>query len=665
MGRFIRHLAMSCAVLSAFCVQLHAQNVPPVEAFGSLPKFSQPRLSPDGKYIASIQDFEGLPVAVIRPTEGGTPHGTAIPGAIVSYVQWLKNDRLMFLVKATRKDGRFAIEKSTMYRAVTVNPQAAGMAPLLSDNLTYNLNSNTGAIADVNLDDPDNVLVPLWIGNIPENYNPLRPDSGQDYLRLELMQASARNGTSHQFMGAGSRVVNWLTDGHGKVLARIDYSDTPLADKVFSYNDKSWKLIGTYPIEGDRNSGILGVAADGQSLVRYVTNERDSLVRLKLSDGTDAETIFSHPQYDVLGAIEDEWTGRVIAAIYAADKLEYRYFDPEREALQRGIEQAFPNTSAHAVSESKDRSIAIIAVDAPRRPRTYYILDRNTHQATELARTYPSLNESDLGEMKAYNYTARDGLQIPAYITLPPGRTARNLPAVVMPHGGPDNRDSLAFDYRAQFLANRGYVVLQPNFRGSSGYGRKFTEAGFLQWGLKMQDDITDGVRKMIADGIVDPKRICIVGASYGGYAALAGATFTPDLYACAASFAGISDLPLILRRDRIKDGRKSQLVSFWHQRMGSIYDDGDLLRASSPARHADKVKIPILLMHGENDTTVDIEQSEDMEAALKHANKQVKFIRFPGDDHYLSLSETRIKMLTELEQFLAQHIGSNKNAAN
>ena len=208
-------------------------------------------------------------------------------------------------------------------------------------------------------------------------------------------------------------------------------------------------------------------------------------------------------------------------------------------------------------------------------------------------------------------------------------------------------------------MANRGYAVLQPNFRGSSGYGAKFTTAGLHQWGLKMQDDITDGVKKMIADGIADPKRVCIVGASYGGYAALAGATFTPDLYACAVSFAGVSDLPGMLLSERTRNGNESVVTAFWKSRIGDSIDDAVQLAATSPAGHASQVKCPILLLHGDGDTTVSISQSETEEAALKAAGKSVRFVRLEGDDHYLRLAATRVQVLKEVEAFLAANIGN------
>jgi dipeptidyl aminopeptidase/acylaminoacyl peptidase len=323
------------------------------------------------------------------------------------------------------------------------------------------------------------------------------------------------------------------------------------------------------------------------------------------------------------------------------------------------LDAAFPGLSAHAISEDVARDAVIVAVEGPRKPTTYYMLDRTSHVASLIGKTYPHLDENDLGEVKPYPYTARDGLAIPAYLTLPPGRPPKSLPTVIFPHGGPGARDEISFDWWAQFMANRGYAVLQPNFRGSSGYGPKFTAAGEHQWGLKMQDDITDGVKKLIADGIADPKRICIVGGSYGGYAALAGATFTPDLYACAIGVAGVFDLPKFLHTKRTRSDNDAEVVSGWDALIGNMDSDSERLDATSPARHADHVKCPILLLHGDGDTTVPIEQSEIEEAALRSAGKNVQFVRLEGDDHYLKLGTTRVRMLKEIESFLATNIGN------
>jgi dipeptidyl aminopeptidase/acylaminoacyl peptidase len=253
-------------------------------------------------------------------------------------------------------------------------------------------------------------------------------------------------------------------------------------------------------------------------------------------------------------------------------------------------------------------------------------------------------------------YKARDGYEVPAYLTLPPSATAEQLPMVVLPHGGPESHDARSFDFAAQFLASRGYAVLQPQFRGSTGFGAAHRKAGYRQWGKLMQDDVTDGVRAMIDQGIADPKSVCIAGFSYGGYAALAGAAFTPELYACAISVNGVSDLLGMLGHERRLTGDESDTLAYWKEHIGTIGSPD--IAAKSPARAAGNVRAPVLLMHGKDDSVVPIDQSQRMIKALGGAPHQ--FIELPGEDHWLSRSATRIRVLAEMERFLGKHL---KNA--
>jgi dipeptidyl aminopeptidase/acylaminoacyl peptidase len=331
------------------------------------------------------------------------------------------------------------------------------------------------------------------------------------------------------------------------------------------------------------------------------------------------------------------------------------YFDPATQKIQTTLEKALPNQSVAIVSKDATSTSYLAVSDGPRNPPTLYLYQPAAHQLMVLLQAYPALQQSDLGEMKPYPYKARDGLDIHAYLTLPPGRDPHNLPTIIMPHGGPEDRDMLRFDWVAQFLASRGYAVLQPNFRGSSGYGWPFITAGDGEWANKVQFDVQDGVKKLVSDGVADPKHTCIFGWSYGGYMSLAGATFSPDLYACAAAFAGVYDLDRLLY-----SGSKfeSESTSVWERRMGASRSDSDKMYALSPAKHPDQVKAPILLMHSDKDVTVPIEQSEIEERGLKKFGKQVQFVKMSGDDHQLSYASTRIQMLTELEKFLATNIG-------
>jgi dipeptidyl aminopeptidase/acylaminoacyl peptidase len=659
MRSFMLSALVAASVLGYSCLAgaQDASNLPPVEAFGSLPVLSRPKLSPDGLHLATIQSLRGRPTLLVYQLNA--PPGTKptiVPSSdwLIADFAWAKNDRLIVTLKQSAKaagDDRVR----TWVRAVAIDTDGNNFAVLMENQRTLDNNPYGADLVDIDLDDPDNVFMSLFVEKTAIGFA-----YGTDAdIRFNLLKVDVRSGRAQSVFEGQSGTRRWLMDGHGGVIARIDQTFHPLKEYVKVRQSGDWTDAGEFDATGDRGSGLTGMTEDGKGLAMYKTDDLSLsvLVRHDMTSGSDT-LLFADPKYDVGDVIEDEWTGRVVGATYIDDKQEFRYFDPDRQAMQHSLEEVFPNMSVEAVSSDLKRDKVIVGVDGPRSPLRYYLLDRATSQMETLGAAYPHLDKDDLGEMKPYPYKARDGLDIPAYITLPPGRVAKNLPAVVFPHGGPDARDALGFDWWAQFMANRGYVVLQPNYRGSSGYGHKYTEAGLHQWGLKMQDDISDGVKKMIADGIADPKRICIVGASYGGYAALAGAAFTPDLYACAIAVAGVSDLPEVLSSSRSDYGYDSQAVSFWASRIGSVANDADQLNATSPARHADKVKCPILLMHGEGDTTVRINQSELMEKALKDAGKPVEFIRFPGEDHYLNLSDTRIRVLTETERFLAKYIG-------
>ncbi|MEL6830197.1 MAG: S9 family peptidase, partial [Pseudomonadota bacterium] len=264
------------------------------------------------------------------------------------------------------------------------------------------------------------------------------------------------------------------------------------------------------------------------------------------------------------------------------------------------------------------------------------------------------------GGLYATQYPASDGLSIPAIVTAPAGQDfadLRDAPAIILPHGGPATYDRFDFDWMAQFFASRGYLVLQPNFRGSTGFGRDFLDAGIGEWGGKMLSDIDDGVKALIKAGLIDPDRICIIGASYGGYAALAGATFTPDRYTCAIAIAPVSDLRKMLSRERRENQRGHWVIDYWKELMANGAVTPQQLDAISPAKHAENVRAPILLLHGDDDTVVDIEQSLVMERALKRANKQVEFVRLKGEDHWLSVAETRMQTLQAMDAFLKRYM--------
>jgi dipeptidyl aminopeptidase/acylaminoacyl peptidase len=618
-----------------------AEAGPSAESFGNLPAAEFARLSPDGKRLAVIKPADNSEkfffVDLTQPNS--KPIVVGMQEALAADVIWKSNDRAICIFKGNWNKKR-ANDVHAWSRAMSVDLTAKKAVLLMNDAPGINLNRNLGGVNDIDLDDPDHVLM-----------------SEVDQVDIEyvfnLYQVDVATGSAHVALLGNRDTIEFLTDGHGKVVGQIDQSYDDLMNHLYVLG----KEVLDYPSRGGSGFEIAGLTSEANPLfaVKRATSYGTIGLYRWLPAGFGA-ALFENPNYDLGDAIQDERTRRVIGVTYTDDTAHYNYFDPAMQRVQDALEKAFPGQSVAIVSKDSAGDAYVVLTDGPKNPPILSLYTPSNHQVSTILETYPDIKPSDLGDVKAYPYQARDGQAIHAYLTLPPGKSPHNLPTVIFPHGGPEDRDSMAdFDWWAQFMATRGYAVLQPNFRGSSGYGLNFIKAGDGEWAGKVQYDVQDGVRKLIADGIADPKRICIVGGSYGGYMALAGATFSPDLYNCAISVAGLSDLHRMLETGTTFD---SEVVSVWKRRIGSDVDDSKLLSAS-PANFAGNVKIPILLIHGEKDTTVPIEQSEIESDALKNAGKQVEFVRLAGDDHHLDYAATRIQLLKEIERFLAAHIGN------
>jgi dipeptidyl aminopeptidase/acylaminoacyl peptidase len=338
-----------------------------------------------------------------------------------------------------------------------------------------------------------------------------------------------------------------------------------------------------------------------------------------------------------------------------------QWFDPTVAAIFEDVRLRIAAKHVYVASWSNDYRRILFYGESPDLPGRYYLYERGTGALRYFAFAYPELEKVPMAPMRATSYQARDGLTIPAYLSLPsgsPAKPATPLPAVVLPHGGPGARDFSSFDPLVQLFVSRGYAVLQMNYRGSTGYGNEFQGAGSRQWGKAMQDDVTDGTRWLAAEGYADPRRTCIVGWSYGGYAALMGAVKEPELYACVVSVAGVSDLPDLIRSQRnYINGR------IFTQNIGDLWKDKQSLEANSPVNGAERIKAPVLLAHGTKDRVVDIRQTKSMATALKRAGKPFQYVELEDADHSVLRGPERLKLFSAVDEFVTGRLGTTAPA--
>lgn len=365
------------------------------------------------------------------------------------------------------------------------------------------------------------------------------------------------------------------------------------------------------------------------------------------------ERIFASATNDVSDLIFDGQTHALIGAEITEDAPRFEWTDPLLKDIQAGIDRGLPGRQNVIRSWSDDKQRFLIHSGTSNDRGRYYLFQLSTSKLSQLLDLTGKLDPHMMAEMKPIRYPARDGLSIPAYLTLPVGREPKNLPLVIMPHGGPFGvRDVLGFNLEVQFLANRGYAVLQPNYRGSDSYGADFLKAGSGQWGRKMQDDLDDGMAWLVKQGIADPKRACLVGGSYGGYAAAWGATRSPELYRCAACFAGVFDL-----RKQLNYSSDFLSNRIDRQYRATVRGDNNFdLDSVSPEKQVDRLQVPVLLIHGDADNTVPISQSKNYDAALKKAGRPHEFYIIKDEGHGFMLKDSFAFYLTKLDAFLAAH---------
>ncbi len=613
----------------------------PLEAYGKLPFVEMTALAPDGKLLAyAVTDGEKRQIVIKTVDTGKIVGGLNAGERKVRAIQWAGANHLIITSSITSDIPFVTSPRSEWFVAVDYNIARKTQTQLLTK------------VADTNKPETLNVIFSTpdirFIGSHPFAFvqgNVFVDNEGHVGLfKVDLDRGDAATIVFEGFKGTDGYVV----DAKGRPLAETEY-DGGKGRWLMKVWKGHWAEITreTAPIE---RPSLLGLGRDGASIAASFFRDKHDVVRELSPDGAT----WSAPVQEPDRLIWDPASYRLIGeSNLDGDELDYSFYDAKDQATWNAMLKAYKGSIVTLNSFSDDHRKFVVLVDSPTEGPAYALVDLAAHRGDWLGDQYKGLTPADIGEKRAITYKAKDGLELHGYLTLPPGRTAKGLPLVVFPHGGPQARDEPGFDWWAQAMASRGYAVLQVNFRGSGGYGWDLLSAGFGEWGRKMQTDLSDGVRWLASQGTIDPSRVCIVGASYGGYAALAGATLDTGVYRCAASVAGISDVRRLIAWDKSRAGDEGAAGKRYELRyMGPEARLSEI----SPLFHIDKVTIPILLVHGKDDTRVPFEQSQIMADALARAGKSVEFVTLPREDHFLSQGATRLKMLQSVVTFLEKY---------
>jgi dipeptidyl aminopeptidase/acylaminoacyl peptidase len=607
---------------------------------GKLQFITRPQLSPDGLHVAAFVTINNHTIVGIFDLAAGTNKLINAGEKLdMLWFRWAGNDRVLI----------------SMGKMVPWYGDDALQTRLIVHELSTDKTRFIGG-KEEGLDGDDI----LWID--PEGKSILLSYQATIYDYPSVSSIDLATNRSRLAVPARDNLWDWYADDKGVVRAGLIFSEN---NWKMIYRDKDgdgFRTVVKADLK-DREAGcifyrIYQASDEGYCIMRNDANGRDALFRYNFAKRQRGALVFEAPDVNVDDFDTKFDSPDLLAAWYTDSRPRAHWFDPDIAAIQSSIEKAVTSAigdrSAEIVSYSRDRSRMLVYVGGSGDPGRYYVFDQADGVMKLFAQSNDKLKPSQLVTTTYTRYKARDGLELPAYLTMPPGRPAKNLPLVILPHGGPyDVRDDGTYDAEVQFLANRGYVVLQPEYRGSGGYGEAFDRKGQGQWGRAMQDDLDDGMDWLAKKGTIDPKRVCIIGSSYGGYAAMWGAIRNPERYRCAASFAGVSDLKRQLRYSN-KFFRSQRYKDDWRRTVQG--DDAFDLATVSPLLTVDKLKVPMLLVHGDDDQRVPYKQSKLMADALAKAGKDFEFITLKGEGHGFSSDANMQLWLDKLDAFLAKY---------
>ena len=639
----VRNFTLPLLLVFSTAAPLYAQDAvptensaaitpPPLSAYGLLPAIEDADLSPDGSRRAVLQTVNGQREIVALDETETVLVRSPIADQKIDSIQWAGND---FLIISLRRADRFAGMKVDEYPITYIFNLKSRKTYYVFEGRQDLLKVTFGSYGIRQVEG-------RWVGF----FGGYSLGRGQYLYRVDLETGKAKE---VERAGTYTADFDWVLDENGGRVVTLITEE----DGEWKIENSDGKVIKKGKETDDRGIALSGLNADGSAVIYFQFDpiEDEYVAReIALSDG-QAVAVPSTP-YEADSLYYNPHSSRLIG--WRSDELGALpvMIDPTHNNTVKKLSRAFPGKIMRFTDFSDDFNMLLFRVEGPGDPGTWYQFDVAAKNAWPVGQERPGIAPQQVGEIRLIDYAAQDGTELEMIVTLPPGLEPKNLPVIMLPHGGPHAHDEPVFDYWAQALASRGYVVVQPNFRGSTNKDRAFMEAGYGEWGGKMQTDVSDALAHLAGMGMVDANRACIVGASYGGYAALAGVTLQQGIYKCAVSVAGVSDVALMVRNDLEGTYGSSPTSRYYKRAVG----EGRDLKMLSPANFAERADAPILLIHGRDDSVVYINQSERMHSRLKGAKKPVEYVILKGEDHWLSRGETRLAMLEAVVAFVEKH---------
>jgi dipeptidyl aminopeptidase/acylaminoacyl peptidase len=637
-------LALAGGTSAAFA----AAPLIPLEEFAGYPQMQSPHISPDGNLLAYLGTVSGVPAVIVRDLRTGAERPllhVESAGYDVSRCEFKNDERLLCHLEGMAYGSHG--EPFPASRLVAIDADGSGLRVLFADGV------GEGG-SGVGLQFQDRIV--HWLPNDPRHVLIELTERGTVFP--SVYQLDVYSGALRLVVPAHPPVIDWTVDSQGVVRFGYGFRGDSAVYIARNGADAPWRTLEQFPrFDRSRFDPLVFGSHPGELFVLAPYQGRLAVWQMDLEGNGDLQLVFSRPDVDVNGIIEWPSDRHVAGFFYETDRPHAEYIDTQAQRVAELLERTVPGAFHAVISAARDGKRLITVSYADVLPSRFHLVDLTTRQVRLVGRLN-SIDPAQLAPMKSISVPGEGGIRIPGYLTLPLGTApGSKVPAVVLPHGGPYARDSWDYDALVQMLANRGYAVLQLNFRGSTGYGQAWEEAGHQAWGTIMHEDITAGARWLISEGIADPARLAIVGWSYGGYAALIGVEKEPYLYRCAVSIAGVSDMAELARDDsRFYGGQAAARES-----MGA---DQATLAAESPVRHADRIRVPVLLVHGLDDYVVLVQESKEMARALSRNHVPHELVLIRRGDHSLKRPEMRLTLYRRLEAFLARNLAPQQPEA-